>query len=147
MEEVEFIPERQNPNQIRYGNAYKRMRIEELFDELSLSEKPASKIDNGTSFKQLEGAYQDSQCFSIEIHKVPEYRECDEGDVLPRKRKLPKNRRKSRKNSENKTFENFSMSTSETGSSKKSPVSDCELNFSETLKAMGEINNAYLNKS
>lgn len=73
----------------KYKTPHKRMRIEKLFENLNLNDASQSKEANNYT-KRLEDIYQDSQCFSIEIHKVHHYDDVHAGDELPRRRKKPK---------------------------------------------------------
>lgn len=57
-------------NSYDYSQAYKRMKIEKLFENLNLND---SKQTDPSKFTKLEDVYLDSQCFSIEIHKVNQY--------------------------------------------------------------------------
>mmetsp|Transcript_21802 Transcript_21802/g.19332 ORF Transcript_21802/g.19332 Transcript_21802/m.19332 type:complete len:199 (+) Transcript_21802:1-597(+) len=142
--EDEIIEHKSEPDNLSTGNTgyrkpYKRMRIEDLFSELSINDGVNSDKNIGDGYKHLEEPFQDSQCFSIEIHKIQNVSNPSEGDILPRRRKKAKGKKRSRKNSENDAFDNGSMTTSETGSSKKSPIND-QTNFSESWSTKTEIN-------
>ena len=64
----------------------KRLKIERMFEDLTLNDLSTHNV----SSKTFADNFQNSQCFSIEIHKVLNYDSATEGDVLPRKRKVRK---------------------------------------------------------
>ena len=72
----------------KYNRPLKRVKIEKLFENLTLEERPkVCKIEN---FEKKLERWDSFKSYSIEIHKVHNYDDCHDGDVLPRKRKLAK---------------------------------------------------------
>lgn len=80
---------------------------------------------------RYEDTYEGSECFSIEIQKVHDNDDLNDGDVMPRKRKMPK---KYKTSQVSQSFEQ-ATNTSESDSSKKSPVNSEFSNFSNNFPA------------
>lgn len=59
-----------------------------MLENMTLNDKPP-KVHNDRYTKRVEDVYDDSQCFSIEIHNIHNYANSRE-ERMPRKRKRPK---------------------------------------------------------
>eukprot|EP00344_Euplotes_crassus_P006598 CAMPEP_0197002208 /NCGR_PEP_ID=MMETSP1380-20130617/6741_1 /TAXON_ID=5936 /ORGANISM="Euplotes crassus, Strain CT5" /LENGTH=211 /DNA_ID=CAMNT_0042420223 /DNA_START=165 /DNA_END=800 /DNA_ORIENTATION=+ len=98
--------ENDEPNLDYYSKGYKRMRIEKMFSELSLNEKPIPPSQN----KRKDDLYNDNAQIpndsSIEIQKIHPNEDLTDGDIMPRRK-----RKRAKKHSPCLSSNNFSKHT------------------------------------